>query len=159
MNWEAISAVGEIVSAAAVVITLIYLAVQVRQGTKATQAVSIQTASAQDQDFLLTVGADPLTARMWTKYLTDPDSLSDDEKMQGALLLGAVMRRLENIYLQKCLGSISEEGWQSRQSLFLGIAQSPGYSVYLNSLPASLIGKEFLEYMAQLAPSEPTDNA
>lgn len=37
MNWEAISAIGEIVGATAVVVTLIYLAVQVRQGTKATQ--------------------------------------------------------------------------------------------------------------------------
>ncbi len=34
MNWEAIGAVGEIVGAAAVVVTLIYLAAQVRQNTK-----------------------------------------------------------------------------------------------------------------------------
>jgi len=36
MNWEAISAIGEIVGATGLVVTLIYLAVQVRQGTKAT---------------------------------------------------------------------------------------------------------------------------
>ena len=34
MNWEAIGAVGEIVGAAAVVVTLIYVAVQVRQNTR-----------------------------------------------------------------------------------------------------------------------------
>lgn len=34
MNWDAISAVGEIVGAAAVVLTLIYLAVQIRQNNK-----------------------------------------------------------------------------------------------------------------------------
>ena len=153
MNWEAISAVGEIVSATTVVVTLIYLAIQIRHSTKATQAVSIQTASALDQDFLLAVGADPTTAHTWTKYLTAPQTLTDDERLQGAFLLGAVMRRLENIYLQKQLGSLSEEGWVSRQSLFVGIARSPGYLVYLESLPATLIGKEFLDYMARLVPS------
>ncbi len=37
MNWDAISAIGEIVGAIAVVVTLIYLGRQIRQGTKATQ--------------------------------------------------------------------------------------------------------------------------
>ena len=34
MNWEAISAVSEIVGAVAVVISLIYVAAQIRQNTK-----------------------------------------------------------------------------------------------------------------------------
>lgn len=33
MNWEAIGAIGEVVAAAAVIFTLIYLAVQIRQNT------------------------------------------------------------------------------------------------------------------------------
>ena len=35
MNWEAIGAVGEIVGALAVLVTLVYLAMQIRQNTKA----------------------------------------------------------------------------------------------------------------------------
>jgi hypothetical protein len=35
MNWEAIAAVGELLGASAVLITLIYLAVQIRQNTAA----------------------------------------------------------------------------------------------------------------------------
>ena len=35
MNWEAIGAVGESLSAVAVLITLVYLAVQIRQNTHA----------------------------------------------------------------------------------------------------------------------------
>ncbi len=34
MNWDAIGAVGEIIGAAAVVVTLAYLALQVRPSTK-----------------------------------------------------------------------------------------------------------------------------
>ena len=35
MNWEAIGAVGETVGAIAVIISLVYLALQVRSGTRA----------------------------------------------------------------------------------------------------------------------------
>ena len=43
MNWEAIAAVGEILGAAAVVVTLLYLAAQVRHNTVATTASTQQT--------------------------------------------------------------------------------------------------------------------
>ena len=46
MNWDAIGAIGEIVGAAAVVVTLIYVAVQVRQNTKSMDE-SLELALAQ----------------------------------------------------------------------------------------------------------------
>ena len=42
MNWEAIGAVGEILGALLVGVTLIYLAVQLRQNTRATRAATLQ---------------------------------------------------------------------------------------------------------------------
>jgi len=38
MNWEAVSGIGEVVGATAVVVSLIYLAFQVRQNTSITRA-------------------------------------------------------------------------------------------------------------------------
>ena len=38
MNWEAAGAIGEIIGALAVFLTLIYLALQIRQNTKAVRA-------------------------------------------------------------------------------------------------------------------------
>jgi hypothetical protein len=38
MNWDAIGATGEIVGALVVFLTLIYLAIQIRQNTHATRA-------------------------------------------------------------------------------------------------------------------------
>ncbi len=62
----------------------------------------------------------------------------------------SLIRRLENMYLQKNLGPLSEEGWKSRQALFTGIARSPGYSAFLESSPAHFTSEEFRNYMAQL---------
>ncbi len=44
MNWEAIGAIGEILGAIAVVATLAYLAVQVRQNSRATDVSTLSLA-------------------------------------------------------------------------------------------------------------------
>ena len=42
MNWEAISAICEVVGSIAVVLTLIYLAVQIRQNTHSDQSTALE---------------------------------------------------------------------------------------------------------------------
>jgi len=42
MNWEAIGAIGEIVGAVAVVVTIGYLAVQIRQNTRSVRDSAFQ---------------------------------------------------------------------------------------------------------------------
>jgi len=154
MNWNAVSAIAEIVGSASVVVTLIYLAVQVRLGTKATQGASIQAASTLDQDFLLAVSQNPATAQIWVTYMETPDKLSHEQKLQGGFLMATVARRLENIHLQKRLGTLSPESWQSRQNLFAGIARCQGFEEFLVSPPAALMSADFLEYMRKLRRGE-----
>lgn len=151
MNWDAVGAVGEIVGAVAVVLTLIYLALQVRQSANATQAFSIQTASSLDQEFLLALGTSKETAVLWASYLSAPEKLSDEERLQGAYLMASFIRRLENVYIQHRLGALSKEGWQSRQRMFNGIANSAGYAAYLSSPPGQFIDKDFRFYMGELS--------
>ena len=148
MNWEAIGSIGELVGATAVVLTLAYLAVQVRHGTKATQAASIQAASTLDQEFLLALGTDPVIAQLWTDYLIDPETLPQEQQIQGHYLMGSMLRRLENIYFQYHLGTLSQEAWQSRKMMFKGMANSKGYIAYLESLPAAFLNDDFIAYMA-----------
>jgi hypothetical protein len=154
MNWEAISAVGEIVSAIAVVVTLVYLAVEVRRGTAATRAATVQAMAALDQDFLLTLGSDPVVAQIWATYLSEPHRLSVEQARQGHFLMGSLLRRLENIHLQKQLDTLSPEGWHSRQSMFKAIAKSQGYSAFLDSPPAAFMNKDFIKYMTRLREAE-----
>ncbi len=150
MTLEQYSYIAEIVGVILVIASLVYLAIQVRQGTKATQAVSVQAASSLDQEFLLAISADSGKSRMWATYLSAPASLPPDEQLQGSYLMGAMLRRLENILLQKRLGTLSEEGWKSRQPMFAVIARSAGYAAFLELPPAAFFGKDFIEYMNQI---------
>ena len=142
----------------AVVAGIVFLAVEIQQNNellqsqvKEMQAVSIQAATTLDQDFLLVLGSDPVTAKMWSTYLRAPEALAEDQLIQSSYLMASLLRRLESIYLQKRIGSLSEAGWMSRQLLFIGIARSPGYATYLESTSAVLVGDELRDYMDQLA--------
>jgi hypothetical protein len=154
MNWDAISAVGEMIGAIAVVVTLVYLSVQVRRGTSATQAASVQAAAALNHEFLMAVGSDPITAKLWATYLSAPQTLSIDQAVQGHFLMASLLRRLENIRIQMQLGTLSQDGWLSRQSMFRVISNSPGYSAFSESPVAAFLNENFAEYMAQLKSGE-----
>ena len=74
MNWEAISTIAEIIGAAAVVISLIYLAVQIRQNNRQVEeqirALRLQAYDAAGADFSalrLHISASPQLASVWRR--------------------------------------------------------------------------------------------
>jgi len=52
MNWDAIAAIAEVVGAISVVVTLAYLATQIRQNTQSNRNVTLQTIHTQNSDWL-----------------------------------------------------------------------------------------------------------
>ena len=64
MNWEALGAIGEIVGAVAVVLTLGYLALQIRQNTPSVRASTVQAISDSAQGRLLAL-QNVENARVW----------------------------------------------------------------------------------------------
>jgi len=67
MNWDAIGAIGEFVSALAVLITLVYLAVQIRQAKKQIALTGIQERARQVQNVMLPIATDPSLASIIMK--------------------------------------------------------------------------------------------
>ena len=79
--WEAIGAIGEIVGALAVVVTLVYLSFQLRHNTYATRASTAQALEDSINNGNLLLAGDPVLAKIYRagKY-GDWDALTDDEK-------------------------------------------------------------------------------
>jgi len=77
MNLDQLSAIGQGVGGIAVVISLIYLALQVRDSSKATKVASLQTAVSNYETHLLPTQNDQALALIVLKGLHD-DPLSED---------------------------------------------------------------------------------
>jgi hypothetical protein len=83
MNWEAIGAMGETIGALAVLITLVYLALQIRQNTH-----QIRVSATQDSIHLWnslgqTILSNPDTAELIEKGNNDLSELSPEERRGG----------------------------------------------------------------------------
>ena len=76
MNWEAIGAVGEIVGAIAVIATLIYLAVQIKESAQASRSAAVTDATTPMLSFYQELGSNPQTSELFLEGMTNPDSLS-----------------------------------------------------------------------------------
>ena len=66
MNWEAIGAMSEAVGVLGVIISLIYLASQIRQNRKAVHAATAHSLAMQIGSFCDPFLADPGLPRAWT---------------------------------------------------------------------------------------------
>jgi len=86
IDWEAVGAVGEIVGAVAVVLTLIYLTVQLRQNTKAVQHSTERGAFEDGQAWLYRMVENPEIASLYRLGLMN-EELSPDNAMRFRFLM------------------------------------------------------------------------
>jgi hypothetical protein len=116
IDWSKWSSIAEILSAAAIFVTLAYLAVQTRylavqteQNTAAIQATVRQAMLNDDRELLFQQMAYPAT---YFVRVNDND-LTDEELVQLAQYLVATVRVRENQWLQYQNGVIDEQTWST----------------------------------------------
>jgi hypothetical protein len=144
------ASVAEIMGTVGIVLSLVFVGIQVRDNTRATQAASYQAAAEFDHQLLLTVGSDPDTAVAFSTYVRAPETLSGAAELQGRYLFGAMLRTMENFYIQNQLGTLSAASWETRRRLFEYIAVSSGYAAFLKTPSVNAMSGDFVEYMAEL---------
>lgn len=105
MNWDAISSIGEIVGAAAVVVSLVYLAAQIRQNNRQVEeqirALRLHAYDAAGADFStlrLHVSGNPQRASVWRRAKESYSALEPDEKSQANEMLTELMWAYQNIF-------------------------------------------------------------
>ena len=79
MNWDAITAVTEVIGVAAVLASIIYLARQVSQGNELNRSDSIRNFLEQYNALLVQFG-DPAYTEIWRRGAADFDSLNQNEQ-------------------------------------------------------------------------------
>jgi hypothetical protein len=129
MNWDAIAAIGEAIGATAVVISLIYLATQIRQNTQTVRASTFQALSDSAQGRLLAL-QNVENARIWRIGTSEPESLNLDERMLYVLMLQANARGFENLYYQHQSGLLDTPQWSGYSETIKAMVNAPGFKYY-----------------------------
>jgi hypothetical protein len=109
MNWDAVGAIGQVVGAALVGITLIYLSLQLRQNTAALKSstfLAISTLMGSTMEVLATQSD---LAPLLIRAQSGLDELSAIERARFGFLMMMAMRRVEAVVVQRHLGLIDPE--------------------------------------------------
>ena len=134
MNWEAIGAIAELAGAVGVIVSLVYLAVQIRVNTAqmADHSRSLRLAAQESTtaSFSLLRDAlirDPAVAALWNRALADFDGLSSDERVQAGAMFLEVFFNSQLVFNRYREGVFPERIYQTQvrevKSLLL---RSPG---------------------------------
>jgi len=146
-DWAAIA---EILGAFAIVVSLVFVGVQVRDNTKATHAATFQEHMGYEIEFVTRVGSDPELAALWESTQREFDKLDGKQKIQGKYLFLGAMRLWEGYYLQWRAGALSDDGWRAREPLVRSFASLPMPAFGGASPNDEIFSGAFLDYIRQV---------
>ena len=109
MSIQDLGSIGELLAALATLATLIYLAVQVRQNTRALKSATFQNITSEMSRNVEPISVNADLAAIMVKGMPDPDSLKPEERLRLASVFVASFRRMESVFVQSKLGSIDDE--------------------------------------------------
>jgi hypothetical protein len=89
MNWNVLGVLAEIVGAAGVVITLGYLAVQIRRSNVLAMAESNRFSFTSSNATTLAIAQDSELAKVFYEGLGDREALSAQDRLRFDMLMGA----------------------------------------------------------------------
>lgn len=115
---------GELVAALATLATLAYLAVQVRQNTRALRAATLQQISEAMASNVGSIVENGELSQIMVEAGRDGE-LSPAELLRYRGLMLMSMRRLESVYHQHQLGSITKEQMQGFELSMISLVRMP----------------------------------
>ncbi len=126
MNWEAIGAIGEVVGAAAVFLTLVYLSLQIRQNTRSVKAAAVQAAMISASSTYSALAYDAEMSRIYWDGLSDFKALPRDERRRFATYMASTLKPIENLLVQTRLGTLDYDDWEGERSELVRHFSQPG---------------------------------
>ena len=125
VNWTKASAIAEILSSIAILVTLVYLAIEIRQNAQATRADTRQAILAADQEFLHILLQDPKLV-----ISRHQQELNDEERVRLSIQLVTMLRMREMNWIQHQNGTIDDTTWQAYLGSLVAVLSAPQSRVW-----------------------------
>jgi hypothetical protein len=156
---EALGNIGDFLGGIGVVITLIYLAGQIRQNTRSIRTSAFQAAQRDIADKLDGLSNDPELIRIYFDGNHEFESFSQEDRRRYATFMTGWLRRYETLLYQTRLGNIDREQWEGVLSELRTAFKYPGARAWWAQASGSF-NRDLREFVERdLLPREPPDPA
>jgi hypothetical protein len=149
VNWEAISAIGQIVGAIAVVISLIYVAREVGNSAHATQLASRRSIAEIFHLWSRQLVEHPDLRELYYRGLHDFESLEGADVVGFGTLMHQLFRLYEEAYYEHLEGHVDPRLWSGWETGMRDINGYPGVQAWWRSR-SHWFNEEFAKFINQL---------
>jgi hypothetical protein len=148
MNWEIGAAIAEIVGATAVVISLFYLALQIRAQTSLSRLAAQHEVSRGIRDASLLFATEDIS-KLFVSGNEDFDSMPESERVRLIVAVTSLFRVWEEAFSEAMDGHLEEASWEALSSDYSQVMATPvfrrvwgmrrqnyhpGFQVYVDNL-------------------------
>lgn len=133
MNWDAVGALAELLGAIGVIVSLVYLSVQIRQNTRQIgehsrelRIAALDAIASSFSRFRDPLIRDPELAALWLKGIEDYDALDPVEQVRISRLFQELFFAHQNTWTRYTEGATAEHVWHDQQGSIAANLRHPG---------------------------------
>ena len=130
LKLSEVASIAEVIGALAIVISLVYVGIQVSDSTLAVRSATANDASAAMSAWYITTGNNPEASRVVLDGITNPEFLSREETAQFIYLIHGLFLEYQAAYYVSEQGTLDVEMRESLVNTLLGVRDQPGFLMY-----------------------------
>ncbi len=130
MDLDQLGSIGSIISGIAVVISLIYLAMQIRQNTEAERTSTYQSIVSDFGFMNNNLAGNAELSHMFVDALENYNKFDDEEKARISQMFFQIFRMFENMFYQQKKGYLDQDLWIGWKRLMLTYFARPGFQTW-----------------------------
>jgi len=150
LEWGAL---GELIGGLAIIVSLIYVGIQVKDSAGATRSTAANDATVAMQSWYLEMGSNRQASDMWFNAMTSPEPLATRDEFQFMMMMHAVLLGMQNSYLLSQEGTIDAEFREATTTAVVAVKDLPGLERYWRQR-RGFYHSGFAEYMDGLLARE-----
>ncbi|PCJ47877.1 MAG: hypothetical protein COA74_10610 [Gammaproteobacteria bacterium] len=148
-NLADLANISEVIGAIAIVVSLIYVGVQVADSTRAVRSASANETSSAMSSWYLQIGSDLQSSKVFRRGTAQPETLSEDELFQFIFQMHAMFIQFQGAYYLSQEGTLDIELQESITNAILGVRDQPGFNKYWGQRK-DLFKPDFRKYINRL---------
>jgi hypothetical protein len=151
INWDAISAISQLVGSVAVVLSVLYLALQVHQSTRVAKLATQDAAAAALRDVTKPLMENAELERIWRVGVENISDLSTEERARFFHATYQFLKAFETIHFHYVYGLMDRQLWEGWHGLLRHYIAAPGIAQYWKLRP-EVFSERFRKFVDSLEP-------
>ena len=151
MSWEAVNAISQLVGSIAVVLSVLYLALQVHRSTRVAKLATQDSSATALRDVTKPLMENAELERIWRVGLEDLSALSVEDRARFFHAAYQFLKAFETIHFHYVYGLMDRQLWDGWHGLLRHYVFAPGIVHYWNRRP-EVFSERFRKFVNALEP-------